>query len=630
MAIAKMNKVWIMGMNGKEKEVIRQIMKEGIIELKDTSYLAEDEVWKDTISKQECSEEIAECNKKLTQIDNTIKSIKSLYKIKHSMFANKKQYEELTEEQAEGVMQKVVQINSKLDEITSLNTRIKILEEKCKNILPWKDLKLNFEDFPQGKMIVQLGILPSKIDIEAIEKKCEENKNRVAIVVANREKDKLYVAIIMYNEEQAEVKRILNSFKFVPIVIEEWNQKDKLSVTLNKMEQEKQDAENKIQEIMKNIPKEEVERIENLYDYYVIQKEVAIAQKNIVTTKHTFYLEGWMPEGRKLPIGKEYVVKTAKPEEDEEYPVYVENNAIVEPFQSITNMYSCPNQKELDPNPIMSAFFIFFFGMMLSDAGYGIILTIACAAMIKIKKYKKGEGSLVKILALSGVSTIIWGFLFGSFFGNLVPLKPVIDPLSDVMLLMGLSLLLGIVHIYAGMMMKAISLIKDGKFLDAIFDVGIWYIFLTGIFLVIIPVVAGDIGVFAEVGKYLAIGGAIGLILTQGRQEKNIFKKAFKGVYSLYDLTSYFADVLSYSRLMALCLSTGVIAQVVNLLGQIAGPIPAIFIGIIGHTVNLANSALGSYVHTSRLQYVEFFGKFYEGGGKKFTPLTNNLKYTRI
>ena len=615
MAIAKMNKVWIMGMNGKEKEVISQIMKEGIIELKDTSYLAEDEVWKHTISKQECSEEIAEYNKKLTQIDNSIKSIKSLYKMKHSMFANKKQYQEITEEQAKESMQKVLEINSKVEEITSLKNRIKVLEEKCKNILPWKDLKLDFEDFPKGKMIVQLGILSSKIDIEAIEKKLKENESRATIVIANREK---------------EVKRILNSFKFVPITIEEWEQKEQLNVILNKMEQEKENAEKKIQDIIKNIPKEEVDEIENLYDYYVIQKEVAIALKNIVVTKHTFYLEGWMPEGRRLPIGKEYVVKTAEPDEDEEYPVFVENNTIVEPFQSITNMYSCPNQKELDPNPVMSAFFIFFFGMMLSDAGYGIILTIACAAMIKIKKYKKGEGSLVKILALSGISTIIWGFLFGSFFGNLVPLKPVIDPLSDVMLLMGLSLLLGIVHIYAGMMMKAISLIKEGKFLDAIFDVGIWYIFLTGVFLVIIPVVAGDIGVFAQVGKYLAIGGAIGLVLTQGRQEKNIFKKLFKGAFSLYDLTSYFADVLSYSRLMALCLSTGVIAQVVNLLGQIAGPIPAIFIGIIGHTVNLANSALGSYVHTSRLQYVEFFGKFYEGGGKKFTPLTNNLKYTRI
>ena len=138
--------------------------------------------------------------------------------------------------------------------------------------------------------------------------------------------------------------------------------------------------------------------------------------------------------------------------------------------------------------------------MMLSDAGYGLILTIACAVMIKIKKYKKGKGSLVKILALSGLSTIAWGLLFGSCFGNLVPLTAVIDPLTDVMILMGLSLLLGIVHIYAGMFMKAITLIKEKKILDAIFDVFIWYIFL-----VIIPVVAGDIGVFAEVGKYLAI-----------------------------------------------------------------------------------------------------------------------------
>jgi len=628
MAIAKMNKVWIIGMHGKEKEIVRQIMKEGMIELKDTSHLAEDEEWKETLIKQECSEEIATDTKKLTQIEQAIKSIKSIHKIKHSLFATKKEYQEITQEQAEASMEKVIKVNTAVEEIEKLKNKIKVLQEKSKEMLPWKDLKLDIEDMPREKIKIQLGTLPGKVDLEAIEKKWQEEKMHASIVLAKRDKDKLYVAIITYQEEQAIIKRELNQLKFMAIEIED-NGKEPSKI-LQQMEQEIKSAENKIEEMTNTIPKEIVEEIENLYDYYVIQKEIAMAQKNIVQTKHTFYLEGWIPEGRKLPQGEGYVVQTAKPEEDEEYPILVENSGIVTPFQSITNMYSCPNQKELDPNPLMSAFFIFFFGMMLSDAGYGLILTIACAVILKVKKYKKGEGSLVKILTLSGISTIAWGLLFGSFFGDLVPLTPVINPLTDVMLLMGLSLLLGILHIYAGMMMKAITLIKEKKILDAICDVFIWYIFLTGIFLVIIPVVAGDIGIFAEIGKYLAIGGAIGLVLTQGRKEKNIFKKLFKGVSSLYDLTSYFADVLSYSRLMALCLSTGVIAQVVNLLGGIAGPIPAIFIGLIGHTINLANSALGSYVHTSRLQYVEFFGKFYEGGGKRFTPLTNNLKYTRI
>ena len=621
MAIAKMNKIWIIGMHGKEKEIIRQIMKEGMIELKDTTYLTEDEEWKKDLTKKECSEEIATNTKKLMQIEQAIKSIQSIHKIKQSLFTTKKEYQEITQEQADTSMEKVLKINVAVEEIEKLKNRIKVLKEKSKEILPWKDLKLDLEDVSQDRIEVQLGTLPGKTDLEAI-------KIHASIILAKQEKNTLYVAIITTQERQETIKRELNHLKFMPIEIES-SQKEPSKI-LQQIEQEIESAENKIQEITNTIPKEIIEEIENLYDYYIIQKEIAIAQKSIVQTKHTFYLEGWIPEGRRLPQGEGYVVQTAKPEEDEEYPILVENSGIVTPFQSITNMYSCPNRKELDPNPIMSAFFIFFFGMMLSDAGYGLILTIACAVILKIKKYKKGEGSLIKILTLSGLSTIVWGLLFGSFFGDLVPLTPVINPLTDVMALMGLSLLLGIIHIYAGMMMKAITLIKEKKIMDAICDVFIWYIFLTGIFLVIIPVVAGDIGIFAEIGKYLAIGGAIGLVLTQGRKEKNIFKKLFKGVSSLYDLTGYFADVLSYSRLMALCLSTGVIAQVVNLLGGIAGPIPAIFIGLIGHTINLANSALGSYVHTSRLQYVEFFGKFYEGGGKRFTPLTNNLKYTRI
>lgn len=503
MAIAKMNKVWIIGMHGKEKEIIQQIMKEGMIELRDTSYLAEDEEWKETLTKQESSEEIATNTKKLTQIEQAIKSIKSVHKMKHSLFATKKQYQEITQEQAEKSMEKVLKINESVEEIEKLKSRIKVWQEKSREILPWKDLKLNLEEMPQEKIKVQIGILPGKTDLNVIEKKWQEEKIHASIVIARQDKDKIYVAIVTYQEEQMSIKRELSNLKFISIAMEDEGKEP--SQLLQQMEQEIESSEKKIQEITNTIPKEEVEEIENLYDYYVIQKEIAMAQKNIVQTKHTFYLEGWMPEGRKLPQGEGYIVQTAKPEEDEEYPVLVENNAIVEPFQSITNMYSCPNQKELDPNPIMSAFFIFFFGMMLSDAGYGLILTIACAIMIKIKKYKKGEGSLVKILALSGLSTIAWGILFGSCFGNLVPLTPVIDPLTDVMILMGLSLLLGIVHIYAGMFMKAITLIKEKKILDAIFDVFIWYIFLTGIFLVIIPVVAGDIGVFAEVGKYLAI-----------------------------------------------------------------------------------------------------------------------------
>ena len=337
-----------------------------------------------------------------------------------------------------------------------------------------------------------------------------------------------------------------------------------------------------------------------------------------------------MPEGCKIKNSQEFIIKVRQEEENEDAPVLVKDNRIVTPFQSITNMYSVPNKNELDPNPIMAIFYILFFGLMLSDVGYGLLLTIGCLFLISKKKYAKNEGKLVKLLTYCGISSVAWGFFFGSFFGDLIPLKGILNPLKDVMPLMGLALLLGIVHIYTGMFMKAVQLIKEKKIFDAICDVVFWYLLLTGVFLLVIPIVAGDIGIWSDVGKYLAIAGVIGVVLTGGRKEKNIIKKCTKGISSLYDITSYLSDVLSYSRLMALCLSTGVIAQVVNLLGGLVGPIPAIIVGIIGHGFNLANSALGSYVHTSRLQYVEFFGKFYEGGGKEFAPFKYKNKYTKI
>ena len=234
-------------------------------------------------------------------------------------------------------------------------------------------------------------------------------------------------------------------------------------------------------------------------------------------------------------------------------------------------------------------------------------------------------------MGICGISTAIWGFVFGSVFGSSLPGIPVIiNPLKDVMVLMAMSLVFGIIHIYIGLGIKGYTLLRDGDVIGFISDIILWYIFITGVCLLIIPVVAGDIGIFSVIGKYLAIIGMVGIILTNGRAYKGIFMKLFKGTSALYGITGYFGDILSYTRLMALCLSSGVIGQVINLLGAMAGPVGMIIIGLIGHSINLFIGALGAYVHTSRLQFVEFFGKFYEGGGEAFTPFKFRTKYTSI
>lgn len=557
-----------------------------------------------------------------------IQAIHEFNKVKKSMFDEKNQYIDISKTMEEELLSDVDDIIVKSQKIKELTSIIQEKEEILKELEPWKtfyisaDLKnINYIEFI-------FGTFRPKFNKELLQSELNREKIDYSINIVNKDKKNIYACIVTKKQFETQVKRILKKYNYEEKKIDLEN--ETIEEKILKTEKEIANMKNEIYENLKIINKAKLASLESLYDYFLMQRDIKLVQKNVVTTNNTFYLEGWVPEGCKFESNEDFIVKQREIQEGEDAPVLLKNNKIVQPFESITNMYSVPNRNEIDPNPVMSIFFIIFFGMMLSDAGYGILLTLGTAFLIKKKKYKKGEGSLVKMLFLGGISTIIWGLLFGSFFGDLIKIKAVINPLVDVMTLMGLSLLFGIIHIYSGMFIKAVQLIKERKILDAIFDIGFWYLLLTGVFLLIIPMIAGNIGIWSEVGKYLAIIGLIGLLLTQGRKEKGIFKKAFKGISSLYGITSYFADVLSYSRIMALCLSTGVIAQVVNLLGQIAGPIPAIIIGIIGHGVNLANSALGSYVHTSRLQYVEFFGKFYEGGGKEFTPFKVNNKYTRI
>ena len=591
------------------------------------SQIVEDEEFKEIFAKQEKNNEIAIINQKLTETEKAIINIKKYAKIKKSMFASKEYYEEPSKTAAENCYKDVEQTNKLIESIEINIEKIKEQNKIVEELEPWANFSIaeDIKNLHSFKII--LGKISLRYKREQIEEALNKEKIEYSINLINKDKNNNYISIMTKEECQNQIRRILKTFEFSEKKIE---LDESITEKIQKAKQNISTLERQIEKDKSEINPEKIKVFENLYDYYLSEKDLKLIEKNIVTTKNTFYLEGWMPQGYRIENNKKFIVKIREEQENEDAPVLVQNNKIIEPFQSITNMYSVPNKHELDPNPIMAIFYIIFFGLMLSDAGYGLLLALACLFVIRKKKYARGEGNLIKLLCLCGVSSTIWGIFFGSCFGNLIPIKGVMDPLNDVMPLMGLALLLGIIHIYTGMFMKVIELVKQKKILDAICDIGFWYLLLTGVFLLVVPIVAGDIGIWSTIGKYIAIIGAIGVVLTGGRKEKSIIKKCTKGFSSLYDITSYLSDVLSYSRLMALCLSTGVIAQVVNLLGGLVGPIPAIIVGIIGHGFNLANSSLGSYVHTSRLQYVEFFGKFYEGGGKEFTPFKYKNKYTKI
>ncbi len=628
MSIAKMNKVTVIGTIDAEEEILKTIRKLGFLQIEDMSHIVDDEEYKEIFHKEDQNDQIAIINQKLLAIEKAISNIKKYNKVKKSMFEGKEYYTELREEAAENSYENVKAVNETAEDIENKLAKIQDLNNLISELEPWTNFSISGDLKKLNNIKITLGIIKNKYSIDKIKATFNNEKIDCSVNSINKTKSEEYIVVVSKTEDQTAIRRILKQFEFIEKSFDIEN--ETVSEKIESTKSEIAEIEKEIEANKEKLKPRQIKVFENLYDYYLGEKDLKLVQKNIVRTNNTFYLEGWMPKGCKIKTNDNFIIKVREEDENDDAPVLVQNSKIVQPFQSITNMYSVPNKHELDPNPVMAIFYIIFFGLMLSDAGYGAILALVCFFIIKKKKYARGEGNLVKLLGICGVSAVAWGIFFGSCFGNLVPMKAVINPLTDVMPLMGLALLFGIIHIYAGMLMKAIQLVKEKKIFDAICDIGMWYFLLTGVFLLVVPIVAGDIGIWSEVGKYLAIIGVVGVILTGGRKQKNIIKKFTKGISSLYDITSYLSDVLSYSRLMALCLSTGVIAQVVNLLGGLVGPIPAVIVGIVGHGFNLANSALGSYVHTSRLQYVEFFGKFYEGGGKEFTPFKYKNKYTRI
>ena len=366
--------------------------------------------------------------------------------------------------------------------------------------------------------------------------------------------------------------------------------------------------------------------------------EIELKKAVPAMTLDTVYIEGWVRHDRTQRLKKAieevtdiYDLDIVDPTKEDIPPTCTVNNEFVTPFETITDMFSKPSFSEVDPNPVMSVWYWILFGMMMGDAGYGLMMFILFYALIKIKKPQGGSRKLYLVFLYSSITTAFWGIIFGSYFGvtwrpEWQPTWMFIEPLKEPMKLLILSLIMGVGHILSGLFLKIYASIRSGNIWDAIFDQVSWVLVVVGLGLLFLP------GIFSKVGMVMAISGGLIVLFTGGRRKPSIFGKVTSGIVGLYAVTGYMSDVLSYSRIMALSLSSAVVAMVMNLLagmiqGSVIGFIFSLFIYIIGHSFNLVMGLLSAYVHDGRLQYIEFFGKFYEGGGTPFKPLSVKLKY---
>lgn len=364
------------------------------------------------------------------------------------------------------------------------------------------------------------------------------------------------------------------------------------------------------------------------------------AKSRLVGTDKVFLLEGWLPADRCAEIEKTLepftcAIETREPTEDEypQVPVQLKNNKLTRPLNMVTEMYSLPAYGTLDPNPLMAPFFILFYGIMMADMGYGLLMMIASVIISKKYRPKGTSGELFSLLGLCGISTFIMGALTGGFFGDFLTqlvaivspgtvfaLPKLFDPLDDLTMILIGSMALGMVQIVTGMAISLIEKCKRKKFLDAFFEEITWWIVFIGIALLAL----GKGAAVLYVGCALVLLGPI----VQGKGWGKL-----TGVFgSLYNhVTGYFGDILSYTRLMALMLAGSVIAQVFNMLAAMPGNVIAfIIISMLGNAMNFGLNLLGCYVHDLRLQCLEFFNKFYVDGGKTFRPMTLDTEYVDL
>ena len=368
-----------------------------------------------------------------------------------------------------------------------------------------------------------------------------------------------------------------------------------------------------------------------IYDVLLNEREKISSSRLLGETERVSYLEGWARSSdiRRLksklrPFADFIEIYSRPPLPEEDPPVILENPRLARPFEVITKLYSLPQRRSLDPTVALAPFFFLFVGLCVSEAGYGLLVALLSFLYIKYAKPKGALLQFLKLLSLLGVSTVIFGTLLGGWFGFPIRRLMILDPLEDPLTFLLLSIVLGFIQVWFGTLLNMISRIKNKEYIQAIFVQGGWLVLLPSA--VIYGITKQSLwGIFA-------LFGAAGIVFF-AFPSRNPFARFFGGLYSLYGISRYIADVLSYSRLLALGLATSVIAMVVNTLCQTALGIPwlgwllaaLIFIG--GHLFNLGISFLGGFVHSMRLQFVEFFSKFFEPGGKPFKAFELESKY---
>ena len=646
-----------MVVRSRKEELLRELQRLGCVELSEIGQELQDSEAQGLVTRESSS--LMALKARQNTLDHAVALLDKYAPAKGKLLSAKPEYggdELLSDAGVDEALKLAEAIGSADERVRRIAAEESRLHSLIESLTPWKELDLPLDTEGTERAAVLTGSISGRISLDEVTRALGEAAEEAELFSISQDKSAHYVLLVCMRESLTAVQECLRTFGFTATAFSGMTGTPKEGIaasekTLQELAEEKAAWSADIAGRGGNR-----DELKLASDRVGVQIAAAEAEDRLFGTESTLVLEGWMPAEREAELEQvlerlECAWETSDPEKDEydQVPVQLKNNALTNSLNMVTNMYSLPAYGSVDPNPLMAPFFILFYGLMMADMGYGALMVIAAIVAMKKIKPKAGTLAFCQLLLYAGISTCIMGALTGVLFGD-APYRIVhmfnpkstweglpylFNPIYNSETVLYGAMVLGVIHLNVGMIVSAVEKVRGGNPLDAVFEEGPLWVILVGGILYALP--AMGIAHFSTMpGLVILIIGAVALLFGAGRHSKG-FGKVTAAIGCIYNtLTGWFGDILSYSRIMALMLAGGVVGQVFNTIAAMpAGSMGVnlftiiifIVIFLVGHAMNFALNLLGCFVHDLRLQCLEFFGKFYQDGGRPFQPLKIKTKY---
>ena len=657
MAILKMKKLKLAVLDSRRDELLKELVKAGCVQIDEMEEELAGTGYEEVLSKNES--DLMTLKEQHQALTSAISILNSYAPQKTKMLSAKPELEKEVFLDGTGLADAV----ETAKQIVAKDGRIKRIagdesreRSNIEALLPWKDLDMPLDCEGTQTAAVYMGMLPARIPLDKVERELENVSEQIQMDPISTDKSQHYVVIICAKDVANETLEALRSFGFTLSTLTGQTGIAKANITASKAQLSKLYKERKnLQEEITSLGDKQSD-LKLAADKLATRIAMASSDEKMYHTETSSVFTGWVPEESVPKVEKifeaydcAWTLEDPAPEEYGEVPVKLKNNKFTNALNMVTEMYSLPRYGSLDPNPLMAPSFVLFFGLMMADMGYGILMVVAAAIAMKKIKPRKGSLYFCQLLLYCGIATFVCGALTGGFFSDVleqlfgIQLPRLFSPTNDSEMVLYGAMVLGVIHLNTGLAINFYKKAKAGDLISGLCEeLPLWIILAGGVMLGI-PMLTGKaeglktVGLIVLIlGIALLLGGAGYVSYRETKKIKSFITAPFGALYNT--LTGWFGDILSYSRIMALMLAGSVIGQVFNTVAvmpmkgsgvNVFTIIAFILIFVLGHAMNMGLNLLGCYVHDLRLQALEYFGKFYEDGGKAFTPLTIDGKYVR-